>query len=250
MGRIDRERQFHDHLAMHQFKPRRLFHRLATSFYDRKIVWSPVWRELGDLSGKVVLDYGCGAGGFSFELAQKGGIVYGIDLSDEMILLSQRSIRPLANCPAKFLVCDAHQTCFPEAFFDFVFGNGILHHLDLRIAYREIARILKPGGRAYFVEPLALNPLLRLVRRLTPQARSQDEKPLTFQDIELASRFFAKVMHYEYFLLSVGAAPVGLLSTSLQKAIVKMCHSVDNFIFRTLPWTRRYAWITMIRLEK
>ena len=249
MDLIDHERKFHDNVAIHRFKTRRLINRLATSFYDKEIVWAPVWEELGNLSGKIVLDYGCGTGGFSFKLVQMGAIVYGIDISKEMILLAKKHICQGIR-PPEFLICDAHRTSFPDAFFDVIFGNGILHHLDLEIAFREIARILKPGGRGYFMEPLALHPLLRIVRRLTPQARSGDERPLTFQDIELAKRFFSKVIHTEYFLLSVGAAPIGLLSTAFQKVIVKICHRLDRFVFWILPCTRRYAWITMIRLEK
>ena len=42
----------------------------------------------------------------------------------------------------------------PDASVDVVFGIAILHHLDLPQAAREVWRILKPGGRAIFQEPV------------------------------------------------------------------------------------------------
>lgn len=248
MGRLERERHFHDLLAKTQFKPRKILNRMATAFYDKSLTWGPVWKEVGDFSGKVVLDYGSGKGEFSIELARKGGIVYGIDISEELVQLAKQNI-PANVHPPQFIVGDAHHTPFPDQYFDLIVGNGILHHLDLGAAYREIRRILKPGGVAYFLEPLALHPLLRIVRYLTPQARSDDERPLTFQDIAIARRWFSKVAHQEYFLLSVALAPVGLLNTSLQRALVRIIHRVDEVIFDMFPWSRHYAWITMITLE-
>src|SRR5205807_1094253 len=89
-----------------------------------------------------------------------------------------------------FLVDDAHATTFPDDSFDLIVGVAILHHLDLEVALREIRRVLRPGGRAVFLEPLWHNPLLRLGRRLTPSARTPDEHPLTVQDWELCHAIF------------------------------------------------------------
>lgn len=72
MSHVERERKFHDKLAEEGFARRRLVHRLTASFYDKDLLWKPIWIFLGDLKGKVVPDYGCGAGGFSFELAKRG----------------------------------------------------------------------------------------------------------------------------------------------------------------------------------
>jgi SAM-dependent methyltransferase len=78
---------------------------------------------------------------------------------------------------------DAHHTPYPDAAFDLVIGDGILHHLDLDVALGEVHRVLKPGGRAVFREPRLDNPLLKLFRRLTPSARTEDERPLDAADL-------------------------------------------------------------------
>ena len=43
--------------------------------------------------------------------------------------------------------------------------------------------MLRPGGRALFLEPLLDNPLLKVFRRLTPSARTDDERPLSASDL-------------------------------------------------------------------
>jgi len=250
-NRVEREREFHDRLAKEEFVARRLVHRLAGGFYNKDFLWKPVWRSLGNLKGKVVLDYGCAAGGFSFELAKMGAEVYGIDVSERLIslALSRRCQAPQVISP-KFLIMDAHRLEFSNEFFDFVFGNGILHHLELEKAYGEVARVLKPNGKAFFIEPLDRHPALRLFRQLTPQARTADEKPLSFEDIEKARCYFQNVVHREIYLLAVLAAPLNLLSYKAGSIVERILYLVDKLIFKVVPQTRRYAWITLIQLGK
>src|SRR3546814_1101008 len=77
---------------------------------------------------------------------------------------------------------NAEAMTFPDDSFDLVFGSGIIHHLDIDRAFGEIARVLRPGGRAVFIEPLGLNPAIELYRRFTPSARTPDEHPLLRRD--------------------------------------------------------------------
>jgi SAM-dependent methyltransferase len=142
-------------------------------------------RELGSLSGRRVLEYGCGKGDFAFWLVSRGASVCGIDLSD----FNVRQCRENAarqNCDPElcsFAVMDAHQLSLPDNSFDFVVGNGILHHLELSLAMKEVSRVLKPGGKALFQEPLGDNPLLRAYRKFAG-IHTVDERPLIKADIE------------------------------------------------------------------
>ena len=249
--RIEREREFHNSLTDHKFDERRLINRLSRSFYskgERSPIWGPVWSQV-NLSGKQVLDYGCGDGGFSFLLASRGAWVEGIDISDSLVKLATQSV-PEGIPKPRFSVRDAHATGFADGTFDYVFGNGILHHLELEKAYREAARVLKPGGRAFFMEPMEQHPLLVLLRKTTPAARSVDERPLTLKEIEMAGGFFQDVEHTEHFLLAVMAAPVHMASDKVAFSIVRGLDWLDRKIFRIFPGLRRYAWLSMLELGK
>jgi len=249
-GRTERERAFHDGLAESGFRGRRLLNTLSAGLYDKDILWEPVWRSIGDLHGKRVLDYGCGVGDFSRALWKRGARVHGIDICEGLVTQAGTSFPKDARPAPVFQVMDAHATSFPDGFFDHVFGNGILHHLDLDAALSEIARVLRPGGSAFFQEPLAGHPWVRLVRRLTPRARSADERPLTWGDIDRIRRHFRSVEHTEIHLVSPMAAPLSLLGSGIARWTTRRLKAIDDGLFRLFPRSRRFAWLTMLALWK
>jgi len=248
--RVSREKSFHDELAKSAFSSRRLVNRLAASFYDPMLLWADVWPKVGDLRGRVALDLGCGQGWLSQELARQGAVVCGLDLSHELLILALKSIEGCVRTRVCFVQWDAHRLPFGDATFDLVVGSGILHHLSVETAYAEVARVLKSQGYAFFVEPLDKHPALRLFRRLTPHARSRDEKPLSFDMITLANRFFEGVSHKEFFLLSVIAAPMNILSPRAGRVLTRLLAKFDNKLFEHMPGVGRYAWIVRIECRK
>jgi 2-polyprenyl-3-methyl-5-hydroxy-6-metoxy-1,4-benzoquinol methylase len=250
-GRIEREREFHNSLSENEFAGRRLIDKLSWSFYskeERSPIWGPVWSQI-DLRGKRVLDYGCGNGGFSSLLAKKGALVEGIDISESLVELATRSASA-GTVKATFSVRDAHATEFPADYFDHVFGNGILHHLELERAYKEVARVLKHGGTAFFMEPMEHHPLAILMRKATPAARSVDEKPLSLEQIEMAQRFFDSFRHTDHYLTAVIAAPLHLANRTAAFWAVKGLDHLDRGMIQVFPSLGRYAWQSMLELGK
>lgn len=108
----------------------------------------------------------------------------------------------------EFLIMDGNHLDIEDGSFDFVFGGGILHHLDYNNALTEIHRVLKPGGRILFHEPLGANPVSKIARFFTPQARTRDEKPLGIKELKAINRLFECENIYEQFL----SVPGGILS--------------------------------------
>src|SRR3546814_2369311 len=102
----------------------------------------------------------------------------GIDISDVAIEKGRERARQKGFTNVRLEAMNAEAMTFPDDSFDLVFGSGIIHHLDIDRAFGEIARVLRPGGRAVFIEPLGLNPAIGLYRRFTPSARTPDEHPL------------------------------------------------------------------------
>jgi SAM-dependent methyltransferase len=110
-----------------------------------------------------VLDVGSGTGAYMEPFArQTGAQVIAIDLSPA--LLRHARARGLPN--VHVAAADASTLPFPDATFDAVVGNAVLHHLPLEPAVREFARVLKPGGRLCFAEPNLVNPHMWLVLNL------------------------------------------------------------------------------------
>lgn len=108
-------------------------------------------------AGGAALEVGCGRGvGIELILDHFGADhVDAFDLDPHMVALARvRHARRAER--VRVSVGDAERIDAPDASYDAVFDFGILHHVpDWRRAVREIARVLRPGGRLYAEEVLA-----------------------------------------------------------------------------------------------
>lgn len=202
---------------------------------------------LGDVSGKTVLEYGCGDGPNLVALSRRAGKVIGLELSPEMLARAKQ--RLLANqCDEAMLVLgSAHALPLPDASVDVVFGISILHHLDLEIAAREVRRVLKQDGRAIFLEPLRNSRLVMQVRKLFPErsGASPFERPLTneeIRDFATESEFHSRTFH---LLLSRLANKLPIWKFP----VMKVCQRVDARLLRLFPSLTYYAAINVFRMR-
>lgn len=199
------------------------------------------------VKGRRVLEYGCGTGGHSLEIAQRGGIVTGIDISEVGVSMAEEKARALGLANASYRVMDAENLEYPAGTFDIVIGEGILHHLDLHKAYGEISRVLAPGGRAIFMEPLGHNLAMNLFRSRTPHLRTPDEHPLRKPDLDMARRYFDTCSFHYYHLFSFGALP--LIKTKLFWPALGFLERVDRFAFKAIPPLGLQSWYSIMILE-
>ncbi len=235
-----REQEFHDKLFADDSRERK---EKVGKFYVVTETSIGYYRDIVSRGseGNDVLDYGCGQGLWSFYLAERGANrVTGIDISE--VAVEQAKSR------LDFHVMDAEQMDFEDSVFDMVCGTAILHHLDIDKAYTEIARTLKPGGCAVFLEPLGHNPMINLYRRLTPDLRTEDEHPLLVGDIERAGKYFSSVEAKYFHLFSLLAVPFRNLRGG--KLIMRMLNSIDQFVFRAFPSIRKFAWMVVLTMSE
>jgi SAM-dependent methyltransferase len=139
-----------------------------------------------------------------------------------------------------FRKMDAHALEFTDASFDMVFGVAILHHLDFGLAMHEIHRVLRVGGKILFVEPLRHNPVARLVRWLTPRARTLDELPLGRPELRLVERNFEVQNYYSEMFTVIGAMIARPIFENPINPLTRLCDRVDDLLIRLAPATSVY----------
>ncbi|HEX6329289.1 MAG TPA: methyltransferase domain-containing protein [Jiangellaceae bacterium] len=95
------------------------------------------------------LEIGAGTGFFSLNLRQAGvlGEVHVTDISPGMVEAAERNAERLGFA-IEGRTADAERLPYEDGTFDIVVGHAVIHHLpDVEQAFREMLRVLKPGGR-------------------------------------------------------------------------------------------------------
>jgi SAM-dependent methyltransferase len=115
------------------------------------------FEQLGVREGDLVLDMGCGAGRHAFESFRRGARVVAFDYSAAELkdvaglFAAMREAGEAGTAPGALAATangDALALPFPDGTFDHVIASEVLEHVgDDAQALREIARVLKPGGR-------------------------------------------------------------------------------------------------------
>jgi ubiquinone/menaquinone biosynthesis C-methylase UbiE len=249
-SRHDIERRFHDEkAAAHSVDQNRDFYMAG----GLDLVWESYLASIGDLRGKNVLDFGCGEGWATIQYGKRGANVYSFDISAESVrnLIKAAQDHGIAE-RIHTAVMGAESLGYPENSFDLVLGVAILHHTDPFAAGAEISRVLKPGGRALFIEPLAHNWFLKIFRLFTPHRRTPTEKPITVQQIAEFGKYFRTAQYRGYHLLSI--FPQGLLLVTGSKQLfrwsLRITEAVDKWLLAVCPFLNRYCWSSIIVVAK
>ena len=103
--------------------------------------------KLGSTNGAKILDVGCGTGFLSAILAEMGFEVTGVDLSEEMITQAKAFVASEGK-HVDFRQMNALKLDFATSSFDFVLSRNLTWTLpNLKQAYQEWLRVLRPGGK-------------------------------------------------------------------------------------------------------
>jgi ubiquinone/menaquinone biosynthesis C-methylase UbiE len=250
-SRHDIERQFHDDKAHHH-------HHQGdeeSNFYAKggmDAIWNAYLAAIGGLKKLTILEFGCGEGWSTIEYGKRGAEVYCFDISPGSLknLLHEAEEEGIAK-KIRPSVMAAEHLGYPSKTFDLVLGVSILHHTDVGLVGQEVARVLKPGGRALFIEPLAHNIFLRLFRWLTPNRRTPTEQPMTVAQIRDFSQAFKQGDYRGYYLFSI--FPQGILwltkSQGLFRLSLRVTAVIDRVLLMLFPFLQRYCWAAIIEVK-
>jgi SAM-dependent methyltransferase len=202
---------------------------------------------LGDVRGKSVLDLGCGTGENVIPLAKRGAKVVAMDISPELVELArQRAESYGVGNSVTLQVGSAYETGLPDESMDVVFSMALLHHLDLAKARQEIYRILRPGGRFIFKEPIRFSRTMNSLRKLFPPSDadiSDFEHPLTRDEMATVTQGFTVLAQRNFRLPFI---PL------LQKfdGLRKRAWRLDRWFLQHIPQLEHFATGKVMSLQK
>ncbi len=196
-----RETAFHDKWAastpLEEIQVRECFE--APTALENQFILSRV----GSLRGKKLLDIGAGLGESSVYFALQGAQVTMTDISPAMVETAT-ALGGKFGVKLEGIVSSAEDLNVPSGEYDIVYAANLIHHVSDRARlFEQIKRALKPGGTFFSWDPLAYNPAIYLYRKMATEVRTEDERPLTIRDVELARRYFPALRHREFWVASL-----------------------------------------------
>lgn len=211
---------------------------------------------LGDVKGKRLLDCGCGSGNTAIMFAKRGAEVAGFD-TDEDELGKARELAGVNGVEIDLRATSFESTGHEDESFDIAFGAFIIHHVDIEKAMQEANRILKPGGRAVFIENSARNSLLMFARRnivgsygVPKYGDDEEEHPLTLEDLETARREFPGTMtvhHTDFLCFRLIDLYVFQKRSRLMTSLLG---GLDKLSMTLWPGIKRYSYFQVLQFDK
>jgi len=204
------------------------------------------YKILGEnCENKLVLDYGCGNGIHSIPLVKMGAKkVFGIDLSEKSLKIVKERVRKEGlEEKIEFLKMDCEKIEFPDKFFDIIFDGGTFSSLDIKKAFPELARVLKPDGLLIGIETFGHNPLTNLKRKINKLTGKRTEWAaghiFRMEDLETVKNYFNKIDVNFFHLISWITFP--FLGFPGAKILLKISEAFDKILSK-FPFLQKYAF--------
>ena len=193
-----------------------------------------MFRGMNPVEGRTILDFGCGSGVTSVQLAMMGAAkVVGFDLSPDLIEYATN----LADMNGVGNICEFHEANaltydIGTEMYDRILVDNVMHHLpseefpDIR---NKINKALKPNGIVVFREPVNYLPWLNSFKRAIGYKAdaTEDEHELGNTDVNLIATAFelVTIKHFSIFdriAMSTGLDKARYISQRVDRALLNL----------------------------
>ena len=213
--------------------------------------------ELDQISGKRVLDVGCGIGQHTVFHALYGAESYGFDISPVGVAMAARLAQ--ANNVADlchFHVASVSDLPYEDEYFDVVVLNAVLHHIiKYPNVHAEIWRVLKPGGKLFVADELR-NPVYKALRwcyrAVVRDKPDRGDVDLSMSDLQELSEEYLN-LYLDRFTLLEGLREgfARNYNNPLPIRVIDfLLFALDQALFRLLPVTRNYTSEFVMAMDK
>lgn len=222
---------------------------------------------MGDISGKTLLELGCGLGEASTYFATRGANVYASDISTEM-LNKAKALAEKHGTQINTTQASANDiSSFPDNHFDIIYAANLLHHVEIKPCIDEVYKKLKPNGTAFFWDPIKYNPAINIYRRIATQVRTEDEHPLGINDFNYIKSKF-QITEFKFFWFTglyifikyffIDRVDPNkerywkkiLKDSSQLSPLLSRFNKIDQFLFKYIPCLKYLAWNVAIHAKK
>jgi ubiquinone/menaquinone biosynthesis C-methylase UbiE len=212
--------------------------------YDR---YHYFFKIIGNVENKKILELGSGYGYMSAFFAKLGAEVITVDISEKMLQFG-RKVSRLYELDKRVIPVStsAEFLSFRNDVFDIVICFASLHHFQFDSSLKEIHRVLKKGGHACFIDPLANSKFLYNLRQLIPlkNYESPGGGGIKYSDIKKLPGYFETVHYKEFELFS-------RLSRIIRSAgFLSALRKFDYKILEKFKFLRKYARGIVIKVSK
>jgi 2-polyprenyl-3-methyl-5-hydroxy-6-metoxy-1,4-benzoquinol methylase len=204
--------------------------------------------DFDGLAGRKVLEIGCGAGSAACRFASGGAVVTAVDLTEQAVKLT-RAHATFAGITVDARCMDAERLDgLSDEAFDFVYSWGVLHHTkNPEQAYKQVARVLKPGGRFLIMvyHKSSVRYYLRGLFHLLFKGRI-----FRGETLETVQRFYTDGYYHRHytateFRAALAAAGLEVESAEVTHMSSKMIPAIPAFLRKRLK--ERVGWLLVAR---
>jgi ubiquinone/menaquinone biosynthesis C-methylase UbiE len=209
---------------------------------------------MSPLEGKTVVELGGGLGINAIILARRGARVLVVDISlarlKFLVELSRREglehrIVPICSAAEQLgLQCETA---------DYVYTKSVLIHTMLEKSVDEIRRVLVPGGKGIFVEPLKYHPMAQLYRALFgPKIWKQITTYFDGRRLAQVARPFARHSQKYFYLFAFAAFFWQYARRNVRTfySVLRVLTSIDTVLLSVFPFLKWLCWFCVLEVTK